>query len=216
MSVISTVISLTQVSEYSVAIFSLPLITALIGWVTNWIAIKMLFHPRRPVKILFFTVQGILPRRQPDIAMQLGRIVATDLLSSEDLVEQLTNEQSRQVYGAFIDSQSEKFIRNRLSKVVPVAGLLLRSRALARLKTAFADELMEQLPALVNNLTSSQSGALDVQQLVEDRVRAFSTDRLEKLLHDILAREFRFIELLGAVLGFIIGVLQLIFILLAG
>lgn len=206
---------MAQVSEYSVAIFSLPLITALIGWITNWIAIKMLFHPRRPVKILFFTVQGILPRRQPDIAVQLGRIVATDLLSSKDLLEQLTNDKSRDVYSAFIDTQSEKFIRDRLSRVVPVAGLLLRSRALARLKTAFADELMEQLPALVETLTAPKAGALDIQQLVEDRVRAFSTDRLEKMLHDILAREFRFIELLGAILGFIIGALQLAFILLA-
>lgn len=199
--------------EYSIAIFSLPLITALIGWVTNFIAIKMLFHPRIPIKLLFFTVQGILPRRQSDIAVQLGGIVATDLLSSEDLIEQLTNEKSRSVYNTFIDSQSEKFIRDKLRKAVPVSSLLLRSSALAKLKLAFADELIEQLPALVTNLTTPKSGALDIQQLVEDRVRAFSTDRLEKMLYDILAKEFRFIEILGGVLGFLIGALQLIFIL---
>lgn len=204
---------MSGIDESSIAIFSLPLITALIGWVTNFIAIKMLFHPRKPRKILFFTVQGILPRRQPDIAVQLGGIVATDLLSSEDLVEQLTNERSRSVYNEFIDSQSEKFIRDRLRKVVPVSSLLLRSRTLAKLKSAFADELIEQLPALVENLTTPKAGALDIQQLVEDRVRAFSTDRLEKMLYDILSKEFRFIEILGAVLGFLIGALQLAFIL---
>lgn len=204
---------MTDFDEFSIAIFSLPLITALIGWVTNYIAIKMLFHPRNPRKVMFFTLQGILPRRQADIAVQLGRIVGTELLSSEDLIEQLTNERSRAVYNEFIDKQSEKFIRDRLHKVVPISGLLLRSTALAKLKAAFADELIEQLPSLVENLTTPKAGALDIQQLVEDRVRAFSTDRLEKILYDILANEFRFIEILGAVLGFIIGALQLAFIL---
>lgn len=205
---------MSDINQFSIAIFSLPLITALIGWVTNYIAIKMLFHPRKPTKFLFFTVQGILPRRQADIAVQFGRIVATELLSSEDLIEQLTNDRSRAVYNTFIDTQSEKFIREKLHKAIPVSRLLLRSRSLAKLKAAFADELIEQLPNLVEELTEPKAGSLDIQQLVEDRVRAFSTDRLEKLLYDILAKEFRFIEVLGAVLGFIIGSLQLAFILL--
>lgn len=205
--------NLTDFPQVSIAIFSLPLITALIGWVTNYIAIKMLFHPRKPVKLGFFTVQGILPRRQPDIALQLGRIVANDLLSSEDLSQQLTNDRSRVLYDEFIDAQAEKFIRQKLRRVVPVSRLLLRSKALANLKKTFAEELMEQLPNLVDKLTREDSGSLDIQQLVEDRIREFSTDRLEKMLYDILAREFRFIEFLGAALGFIIGALQLAFIL---
>ncbi len=203
-----------EFDQYSIAIFSLPFITALIGWVTNYIAIKMLFHPRQPIKVWRFTVQGILPRRQPDIAVQLGRIVATDLLSSEDLANQLTNERSRSIYEEFIDTHTENFIREKLRKATPVSNLLLRSKTLAKIKSAFADELIVQLPELVQNLAKPESGALDVQQLVEDRVKEFSTDRLEKILYDILAKEFRFIELLGAVLGFIIGLLQLGFILL--
>ena len=197
-----------------IALFSLPFITALIGWVTNYIAIKMLFHPRQPMQVGFLKIQGILPRRQPDIAVQLGRIVATDLLSSEDLTAQLTNSASRSIYNGFIDAQTEKFIRDKLRKVTPVSQLLLRSKTLAKIKSAFADELILQLPDLIQELATQESGALDIQQLVEDRVRNFSSDRLEKILYDILAKEFRFIEILGAVLGFIIGLFQLLFILL--
>src|SRR5690606_8233852 len=120
----------------------------------------------------------------------------------------------RAIYDEFIDAQTERFIRNKLRRAVPVSSLLLLSRTLGKLKAAFAYELMEQLPALVEFLTTPRAGALDIQQLVEDRVRSFETNRLEKLLYDIVAREFRFIELLGAVLGFVIGLLQLGFILL--
>lgn len=202
-----------SITESSFALYSLPFITALIGWITNYIAIKMLFHPRKMVKLGPIRLQGIIPRRQQEIASQLGGIVANDLLSAEDLSQQLTNEQSRRVYETFIDGQTEHFIRNKLGKAIPGSSLLLRSRTLARLKSAFAAELMEQIPPLVSSLTQPKSGGLDIQQWVEDKVRAFSTDRMEKMLYDILAREFRYIELLGGVLGFIIGTVQLLFIL---
>ena len=172
----------------------------------------MLFHPRQPVRLWRWSVQGILPRRQPDIAVQLGKIVASDLLSSEDLTQQLINTQSRSIYAQFIDSHTEQFIRDKLRKATPVADLMVRSKTLAKIKQAFADELVVQLPALVQSLAKPDSGALDIQQLVESRVREFSTERLEKILYDILAKEFRFIEILGAVLGFVIGLLQLLFI----
>jgi uncharacterized membrane protein YheB (UPF0754 family) len=40
------------------------LLSAFTGWVTTWIAIKMLFHPRNPFKIFGFTIQGIFPKNQ--------------------------------------------------------------------------------------------------------------------------------------------------------
>lgn len=198
--------------QSSLALYSLPFITGLIGWITNYIAIKMLFHPRRAVKVGPLRIQGVIPRRQKDIATQLGNIVARDLLSAEDLSQQLTSEQSRRIYEMFIDGQTEYFIRNKL-RAIPGTSLLLRSRTLARLKRAFADELMEQIPPLVNSLTRPNGGALDLQRWVEEKVQAFSTDRMEDILYRILAKEFRFIELLGGVLGFIIGSVQLLFIL---
>ena len=91
-------------------------------------------------------------------------------------------------------------------------GLGERSSTLAKIKETFADELVEQLPHLIDKLTQTNSGALDVQKLVEDRIKEFSSDRLERMLYSILAKEFRFIELLGAVLGFIIGAIQMLII----
>src|SRR5690606_9872149 len=142
------------------------------------------FHPRREVKLGPLRIQGVIPRRQKDIAVQLGRIVAHDLLSAEDLSQQLTTEKSRQTYEAFIDDQTEHFIRKKLS-VIPGSSLLLRSRTLARVKSAFADELMEQIPPLVNALTRPNKGGLDIQHWVEEKVRAFSTDRMEDMLYKI-------------------------------
>ncbi len=203
---------MTDIAPYSIALFSLPFISALIGWLTNYLAIKMLFHPRQPIRMFFFTMQGILPRRQADIAVQLGRIVATDLLSSEDMIDRLTDANSRSVYREFVDAEAEKFIEQKLYPSVPLSRIFLRTKTVNRLKESLVDELLENLPELVNRLTDPDTGSLDIQVMVETQVRGFSTDRLEAMLHDILAKEFRFIEVLGAVLGFIIGTIQMLWI----
>lgn len=203
-----------DLSNYSPALLCLPVISALIGWVTNYIAIKMLFHPRQPIHLGLFTLQGILPRRQADIAAQLGRIVATDLLSSDDLIDRLTDGHSRELYLQFVDAEADKFIRQKLYPSVPLSRIFLRSRTINELKSMMVQELLDSLPELIKRLTDPETGSLDIQQLVEERVLGFSTDRLEKLLHDVLAKEFRFIELLGAILGFIIGSLQMLWIIL--
>ena len=48
------------------------LLSTFTGWITTWIAIKMLFHPRKPIKILGLTIQGIFPKNQQQIAEKLG------------------------------------------------------------------------------------------------------------------------------------------------
>ena len=72
----------------------LPFIAATIGWFTNYIAVKMLFHPRKPFKFWFITLHGILPKRQVEIAQSVGRMVANDLLSSKDIQERLATKEN--------------------------------------------------------------------------------------------------------------------------
>ncbi len=49
---------------------------------------------------------------------------------------------------------------------------------------------------------------LDLEKIVTEKVSGFSSDKLEEILMSIMSKEFRFVEILGGVLGFIIGLLQ--------
>ncbi|MFM9021264.1 MAG: DUF445 domain-containing protein, partial [Sediminibacterium sp.] len=75
----------------SVTWIIIPLISAFIGWFTNWIAIKMLFHPRQPKKILGLTFHGIFPKRQQVFAARLGKLVSDELLSFTDISTKITH-----------------------------------------------------------------------------------------------------------------------------
>lgn len=43
-----------------------------------------------------------------------------------------------------------------------------------------------------------------------EKVKNFSSDKLEEILYSIMKKEFVFIEIIGAVLGFLIGVIQIL------
>ena len=70
-----------------------PLIGAAIGWFTNWLAIKMLFRPRKPVKILGWTLQGVIPRRHAQLASRIAETVEDRLLTQEDLEKAMSGVQ---------------------------------------------------------------------------------------------------------------------------
>ena len=49
---------------------------------------------------------------------------------------------------------------------------------------------------------------LNIEEMVREKVVQFSSDKLEAVLFEIMRKEFKFIEIVGGILGFVIGVVQ--------
>jgi uncharacterized membrane protein YheB (UPF0754 family) len=186
----------------------IPIISAFIGWVTNWIAIKMLFHPRQKKKILFFTLQGIFPKRQQQFAEKLGKLVAEELFSFEDIEQKMTNPQKLQQLKPMLEEHIDHFLKVKLPAAMPVLGMFISDTTISKIKNIFIEELDILFPAMLEQYLSSLRNELDLEKIIVQKVSEFSSDKLEEILHGIMSKEFRFIEIIGAVLGFIIGLLQ--------
>ena len=193
----------------SITLYSLPLIGAIIGWVTNYLAVKMLFHPRKPIPLGFFTLQGVFPKRQEAFAHKLGQIVSTELFSADDVKRLLHESAGSEELHRVIDEHIEQVITERLPKAIPMLQMILNPELVATVKNAFSGELTELLDEVVNALGGRLDDALDVHAIVEEKVANFSSDKLEEILFAIMKREFKFIEAVGAFLGFLIGCTQL-------
>jgi len=92
-----------------IQIISGPAIGAVIGYFTNYIAVKMLFRPYKPIKLgnrtLPFT-PGVIPRRKNDLARAIGNAIENSLLGASDIRNMLTSPEmcanvAQGVYGAF-------------------------------------------------------------------------------------------------------------------
>ncbi len=188
----------------------IPVISAFIGWVTNWVAIKMLFHPREPKKILGITFHGIFPKRQQKFAEQLGKLVSAEFLSFDDIEQKISNPDNLQKIMPLIEEHIDDFLRNRLKDEMPVISMFIGDKTITNLKSMFMKEIESLLPIVMKKYAANLKEELDLEQIVTQKVAAFSSDKLEEVLYQIMSKEFRFVEIIGAVIGFIIGSLQVL------
>jgi uncharacterized membrane protein YheB (UPF0754 family) len=191
-------------------IYLIPFISAFIGWFTNWIAIKMLFHPKEPIKIMGISFHGIFPKRQQQFAEKLGKLVSSELLSFKDIEEKISNPANIVKLMPFVENHIDHFLRVKLAEQMPVISMFIGDKTINQLKEVFIVELTELFPVLMKNYMNNLQEELDLEKIVTQKVAGFSSDKLEQILIAIMSKEFRFVEIIGGVLGFLIGLLQVI------
>jgi uncharacterized membrane protein YheB (UPF0754 family) len=191
-------------------IYILPFIAAFIGWFTNWIAIKMLFHPRVEKRILGIRFQGIFPKRQKQFAEKLGQLVSRELISFDEIANKINQPGTIARALPFIEEHVDAFIHTKLKEEIPLLSMFINENTMAGIKKGIVNEIEVMFPALITQMTDGLKTDLDIEKLVVDKVTAFSSDKLEQILNAIMSKEFRFVEIIGAVLGFLIGILQLL------
>src|SRR5258708_3567170 len=187
-------------------LYTIPFISAFIHWLTIWMALKLLFHPRQPKKILGFTLHGVFPKRQKQIAESLGRIVGQELLSFGDIEQKITNPENVRRILPLAEEHIDNFLRNKLKESMPMIAMFIGDKTINQLKTVFMKELEDLFPVIMKNYVAHLKDDLDLEKIVVDKIANFSSDRLETMLNQILTKEFRFVDVIGAALGFFIGI----------
>jgi uncharacterized membrane protein YheB (UPF0754 family) len=186
------------------------LLSAFTGWVTTWIAIKMLFHPRNPVRIFGFTLQGIFPKNQQLIAEKLGQVVGKELLSFAEIEAKVTSPDNLQKLKPEIEKHIDGFLRERLKEVFPVISMFVGDKTINQLKGAFLDELETLFPVLMKSYMDKLQHDLDLEKIVREKVAGFSSRKLEDILAQITKKEFQFLEFIGGFFGLLIGLVQVL------
>ena len=187
----------------------LPFAGLLIGWLTNYLAIKMLFHPKEPINLGLLKLQGVFPKRQDALGEKLGNVVSRELISTDEILEKFTD----QVEGSEVQEIVERRIDQGLDKLIagiPMASMFIDDPMKAMARKAILEQFMEGFHEWITGLKPKLEQNIDVKAIVKEKVSQFSSDKLEEVLFEIMKKEFRFIEFAGGVLGFLIGCLQIL------
>lgn len=199
-----------------VTLVALPLITAFIGWLTNWVAIKMLFHPRQPRSFfLLGSFHGLIPKRQQQLAGQAAEIIEREIISHHIISTEI-----RKIdLAPYLRGTASRLVRERLAprlQQIPFIGGMINDEAIRKMETSAQEEILREAGPVVDSIADDFEGKFNVKALVEERIRAFDVDKLEAIVNEVARREFKTIERLGAVLGFVVGLAQLALLLLTG
>eukprot|EP00588_Corethron_pennatum_P002916 CAMPEP_0194292180 /NCGR_PEP_ID=MMETSP0169-20130528/45102_1 /TAXON_ID=218684 /ORGANISM="Corethron pennatum, Strain L29A3" /LENGTH=398 /DNA_ID=CAMNT_0039040287 /DNA_START=138 /DNA_END=1331 /DNA_ORIENTATION=- len=152
--------------------WTLPAAGAAVGYVTNWLAIKLLFEPAEPVQVGPLTLQGLFEARQPEVSETFGRFMELRVLNSPALLAALSEGQDG---GRFYE-----FLRKELPPPVPERVVRAAAKAVRR---CAAD------PAGHAELHAYVTERLDIRATLSSRLALLSPTEFEDLLHPVFQED---------------------------
>ncbi len=185
------------------------LLSAFTGWVVAYAAVKLLFHPRQRVRILGMGVQGVFPKNQEKIAEKVSQAIAATF-SFNDLEQKVTNPENFARLKPEIEEHIDHFLRTSLAKQFPMLSMFVGDKTINQLKAAFLTELESLFPVLMKSYMAKLSQDIDPEKTVKDKINGISSERLEELLKQFTGKAFLTFQFAGALLGFLMGLLQVL------
>ncbi|MGL4308320.1 DUF445 domain-containing protein [Cetobacterium sp. SF1] len=184
------------------------IIGALIGWITNYIAIKMLFRPYKEINFGLFKIQGLIPKRRHEIGTTIAETVQNELISMDDIIEKLKNSTMGQELEEIVDGVLDKKLKTEITSKFPMLAMFLNDSMLEKIKTVIRDSILDNKDEILEKVFKSLQDKVDFKEIIIEKVDNFSLEQLEEITFSLAKKELKHIEVIGAILGGIIGVIQ--------
>lgn len=201
------------------------LIGGFIGWITNLLAVKALFHPHKSYRILGFDYQGLLPKRKAELANNLGNMVEGELINIPELIKKVKPEDVNPFIDKMVDDHKENiqkaiydYINNYLKGIeIPLIKIdltrIISTNTLVTKTTETVIKLLktkakEAVPTVLTKAGSEVIKHVSVHDIVKEKVDQMDLDKLEAMVNRIADKEMKMIEYLGGVLGLLVGAIQ--------
>ena len=142
------------------------------GYAGAWIAVRMLFRPRSPVKLFGLTVfpQGMIPRHRSKLAMAIGKAVGEELVSQETILHELTgNDFLRRKVQKVIDAYTDEILALEHPSLIESLPKNVREPVLDAISA-----LQRRIAEHIRNILKSDESL--------DAIRSFVTRRVDEVL----------------------------------
>ncbi|MDH3745298.1 MAG: DUF445 family protein [Acidobacteriota bacterium] len=190
----------------------LPFFGIVVGYATNWLAINMIFRPLRPIRLGPWTLQGLFLRRQSEVAGVWCGLVTTEIVTLQHIMYEMLH-----------GSRSERAQEMIKGHIRPVADLVMESYGPAS-RVVVGDETLEEIRESVGEKAVAVSTdpfdhwpfnrerALHAEKLLRERMEGLPPAEFQDLLRPCFQEDELKLILTGAVLGFLAGLAQLVFV----
>ena len=187
----------------------LPLSGLLVGFITNWVALKLIFKPEKAIRIGQLEIQGLFIKRQNEVSAEYASIIAGQVLTSPKIFDSI-----------FFGNRSQKvndLIKRHISKVVDLAAgsskeivqILAGSRKYAIIKNIVYSSFMEDFRVIISQTFDYTQHALDLEYTLRSKMQALQPSKFARFLHPIFEEDEWKLIVVGAILGGLAGILQL-------
>jgi len=191
----------------------LPLGGLLVGYLTNWIALTIIFEPKRPVKFLGMTFQGMFLKRQHEVSRVYSSIIEKKLLSAENISKAVYYGPGSENLLELIELHVNDAIERYVAIAQPYFALGVGSENYFKMKDLAVKRIFSDSEKYVSYLHKYADEALHIGDDLCEKMRNLSPEEFENVLRPAYQQDEWKLILVGAILGMGAGFLQLYFIL---
>jgi uncharacterized membrane protein YheB (UPF0754 family) len=187
----------------------MPLFGAFTGWFTDWLALKMIFRPKRPTRYLgLFEWQGLFLRRRKEVAAEYGALIASEIVTPRNVLEAvLRGPMSDRLY-AMVQKNVQRMVDEQAGLTRPIVVMAVGSAKFQAMKKMIADKLMERLPETLAHAEKYAADAMDLENTLRAKMQELNEDEFEQLIRPAFQQDEWILIAVGAALGFLVGELQ--------
>lgn len=189
--------------------WQLPVAGLLVGYLTNWLALKMVFNPKEIWRLGPIVVQGLFLKRQKEVARDYGALIATSIVTPANIIEAILKGPRADKLFALIARHVKRTIDEQTGVVRPFVAFTIGSRNYIDMKEAAVARIMLRVPTALKSVEGYASEAMDIKNTIVERMGLLSPIEFEGMLRPAFAEDEWILILVGAVLGLIVGLFQM-------
>ena len=189
-----------------IRILILAIIGGLIGYITNVIAIKLIFRPINPIKIPILNIEiiGMIPKRKTEIATNIAKVVEEQFISVDEITDNIITEQDKQHIIDYIKVRVKLILSEKMTLIPSTIRNLVQNYV----SEIIEDEIREGIDELSEEMIIKTKNRINIKEIIENKINELDLYELETIILQLVKNELRHIEVLGLILGFFIGIVQ--------
>ena len=187
----------------------LPICGTVVGYVTNWLAIWMIFEPIEPRKVGRWSLHGLFLKRKREVADVYAAIIADDVVTIKNIGEELMHGPRSDRTRTMIQAALRPAVDRASGAVAPLVRVAIGPREYDAIRASVATEGVEYTLTPLTDPEFNRQQSAAIRRLIAERIREMPYDDFSELLRSAMREDEWLLVLHGAVLGFGAGLIHL-------
>jgi len=186
----------------------LPLFGVLVGYFTNFLALRLIFRPLNPIKIGNLVIQGLFIKRQDEVSTEYSSMVASKIITIENIFEYIIRGPGAKKLEQIVQQQIEFTINETAGIIKSLVEISTGSKLFIHIRNIACFRFMQELPMNIRNVFGYAENALDLEHILREKMKGLSPVEFEHFLRPVFKEDETTLIIIGAFLGGIAGLLQ--------
>jgi uncharacterized membrane protein YheB (UPF0754 family) len=186
----------------------MPAFGLIVGWFTDWLALKMIFNPKEPIRILGVEWQGLFLKRRKEVAADYGALIADEIITPRKVLEAVLKGPLSDRVFAMVRRQVQASLDRNTGLARPLVVMTVGSSRYRDMKRTITTKVMDRLPDTMTYLEDYARDSMDVRNLLIQKMQALDELQFEALIRPAFEQDEWILITVGALLGFTMGEAQ--------